>query len=153
MTEVSRVIETDPRSVFAVLADGWSYAGWVVGAAHIRDVDPGWPAVGSRIHHKVGPWPLQMNDVTVVCAMRPGRLLELDAELRPFGSAVVRLELTPVEGGTEVRMTEKVVRGPASLLPEALQAALLKPRNAEALSRLADIATGRARQVPAGRQG
>src|SRR5690242_18115313 len=77
--ETCRVIGTSPDRIFAVLADGWSYASWVVGAAHIRDVDRDWPAVGTRVHHRVGPWPLQINDQTVVRAVRPGRLLELAA--------------------------------------------------------------------------
>ncbi len=59
--------------VFAVLSDGWSYAGWVVGNSHIRDVDRNWPDVGARIHHSVGAWPLQIHDVTKVRAVEPGR--------------------------------------------------------------------------------
>ena len=37
-----------------MLSDGWSYATWVVGAARIRDVDDGWPTVGTKIHHPSG---------------------------------------------------------------------------------------------------
>ena len=43
MAEVSLNVEAPVDAVWAVLADGWSYAGWVVGASHIRDVDTGWP--------------------------------------------------------------------------------------------------------------
>src|SRR5690606_19207370 len=66
LIEVRRTIPAGPDRVFAVLADGWMYAAWVVGAAHVRDVDPQWPAVGARIHHSLGPWPLMMHDVTKV---------------------------------------------------------------------------------------
>jgi hypothetical protein len=79
MIEVCRTIRTSPEQIFAVLADGWSYARWVVGAAHIRAVDEGWPAVNTRVHHRVGPWPMQLNDRTVAWEMTPNRLLELDA--------------------------------------------------------------------------
>src|SRR5690606_33657899 len=66
MVEVRRFIAAEPKKVFDVLTDGWQYANWVVGAAHIRAVDREWPAVGARIHHKLGPWPVQMADVTRV---------------------------------------------------------------------------------------
>lgn len=55
MAVVSKEIEASRADVFAILADGWLYASWVVGAAHIRAVDEGWPDVGSRIHHNIAP--------------------------------------------------------------------------------------------------
>jgi len=152
MTEVSLTVRASREQVFAVLADGWSFAGWVVGASHIRDVDPGWPAVGSRIHHSVGPWPLVVSDVTVVREVQPPRLIELDARLWPFGAARVRLELDDVAPDVaRIRMTEQVVRGPAKFVPSAAQALLLVPRNRESLRRLADLAVGRGdRPAPPG---
>ncbi|MFC9252668.1 SRPBCC family protein [Amycolatopsis thailandensis] len=144
MPEVSRVVEVPPEAVFAVLADGWLYAGWVVGSSHIRDVDEDWPAVGSRIHHSVGPWPLHIQDVTVVKAVEPGTSLSLEARGWPLGAAEVGLTLSPHGAGeTRIRMTERIVRGPAKVLPEAVQALIAKPRNEEALARLADLATGK----------
>jgi uncharacterized protein YndB with AHSA1/START domain len=74
VVEVSRIIRTGPERVFAVLADGWSYASWVVGADHIREVDDAWPGVGARVHHQVGPWPLHIKDQTSVRVVRPDRL-------------------------------------------------------------------------------
>jgi uncharacterized protein YndB with AHSA1/START domain len=144
VTEVSRVIDVPPEAVFAVLADGWSYAGWVVGSSHIRDVDHDWPAVGTRIHHSVGPWPLHIQDVSVVTAVEPGLSLSLEAQGWPLGAAAIGLTLVPHgDGKTEVRMTEHIVKGPGKVLPAAVQALIIKPRNTEALARLADIATGR----------
>ena len=141
MSETRRIIETTPERIFAVLADGWSYASWVVGAAHIRDVDAAWPAVGTRIHHKVGPWPIQINDQTTVRAMEPDRLIELDARMWPVGKAIIRITLEPISPtSTQVRMEESVVSGVGKALPEAVQAVMLRPRNAEALARLRDIA-------------
>jgi hypothetical protein len=144
MVEVSMRVPASPERVFAVLADGWSYAGWVVGAAHIREVDPGWPAEGRRIHHSVGPWPLLVHDVTTVRVVEPPRTMELDARAWPFGTARIRLELTETEPGvTEVRMAEWAARGPVRLLPQAVQRMLLVPRNRESLRRLARMAAGR----------
>jgi uncharacterized protein YndB with AHSA1/START domain len=145
VAEVSIRVPAAPAQVFAVLADGWSYAGWVVGASHIREVDAGWPAEGTRIHHSVGPWPLLVHDETAVRAVDAPRLLELDARLWPLGEARIRLELTEVQPGvTEVRMFEQAVRGPGRLLPKAVQALLLIPRNRESLRRLAAMAAGKA---------
>lgn len=140
MAKVDLEIPRPPERVFEVLTDGWSYAGWVVGATHIRDVDHGWPEVGTRIHHSVGAWPLQIEDQTVVKAVEPGKSLELHAKLWPLGTAWIRFELTPTtSGGTLVTMTERAISGPGSLLPEPVQTVLLVPRNRETLNRLADL--------------
>lgn len=144
MTRVEIAIQAPRERVFSVLADGWLYSGWVVGASHIRAVDDGWPAVGTRIHHSVGPWPLVVQDVTAVHAVDPPRMIELDARLWPFGAARVRLELDEMDPAvTRVRMSEHVQRGPARILPHAAQAMLLLPRNRESLRRLAHLAVGR----------
>jgi uncharacterized protein YndB with AHSA1/START domain len=144
MIEVSRTIGTSPDRIFAVLADGWSYASWVVGAAHIRDVDDGWPAVGTRIHHRIGPWPLQIQDQTVVREMEPNRLLELDAHAWPFGEARIRLTLEHLSPtATRVRMAETLSSGIARLTPKTALSLMLRPRNSEALHRLDDIAVHR----------
>jgi uncharacterized protein YndB with AHSA1/START domain len=152
MIEVSRDIPASPHEVFTVLADGWSYAAWVVGNSHVRAVDEGWPAVGTRIHHSAGVWPMQIHDVSEVRAVEPGRLLELDAKLWVFGTAIVRLTLSPLEDGTATRvvMAEEAVRGPGSAIPAAMQALVLRPRNMESLARLGDLATGRARLAHTG---
>jgi hypothetical protein len=145
MISVSREVAAGPADVFAVLADGWSYAGWVVGNSHVRDVDPGWPEVGTRIHHSAGAWPLQIEDATEVVSVEPGRRLELDARLWLLGAATIRFTLTPLDTGfgTDVLMEEEAVRGPGGLIPTAVQGILLRPRNVESLARLADLAVGR----------
>jgi hypothetical protein len=148
MIEVSTTVEAAPEHVFAVLADGWSYAAWVVGNSHIREVEPGWPAVGTKIHHSVGLWPVQFRDWTEVTAVEPDRMIELRARLWPLGTATVRVELTPLRaGGTRIVMAEAAKEGPAAMLPVALQAVLLRPRNREALARLSDLAGGHARKA------
>lgn len=132
MVEVELTVPTSRDRVFAVLADGWTFASWVVGASHIRAVDEDWPAKGNRIHHSVGPWPLQVEDSTEVVEVRPPAMLELDARMWPFGAARVRLELA--EDGpdsTRVAMSERAVRGPGRMIPESVQAVGLVPRNRE----------------------
>ena len=62
----SRVIKTVPDRVWDVLADGWVYPVWVVGATRMRDVDRGWPELGSKLHHSAGVWPLIVSVDTEV---------------------------------------------------------------------------------------
>ncbi|MGN9908302.1 SRPBCC family protein [Phytohabitans sp. LJ34] len=143
MPRKSRMFGTSPERVFAVLADGWTYASWVVGASHIRDVDDGWPAAGTRIHHQVGPWPLHVKDTTWVHAVVPGRMLELHARAWPLGEAMVRLDLEPVNGATRVTLTYDLIAGVGRFVPHLVQSVLLGPRSTEMLSRLNDIAVRR----------
>lgn len=140
---VDRFVPVPPAQVFAVLADGWSYPLWVVGATHMRAVDDGWPAVGTRLHHSVGSWPLQLQDKTEVLEMKPDELLELKVHAWPTGAGQVRLTLTPEGDGTRVEMVENAVSGPAVLLPGLVQGPLLWARNQESLARLASIAVHR----------
>jgi uncharacterized protein YndB with AHSA1/START domain len=140
---VDRLTEAEPARVFAVLADGWSYPLWVVGATHMRSVDAGWPAVGSRLHHSVGVWPLDLEDRTEVLAVQPDRRLELRAHAWPGGTARVVIELIPEGGGTRVRMSESAESGPGRLVPRAVQDLLLWPRNVESLQRLGAVAENR----------
>ena len=141
MIEVRLAMPTSVERVFAVLADGWSYAGWVVGAAHIREVDAGWPGTGTRIHHSVGAWPLSVEDVTTVLDVDPPRMLELEARLWPLGSARIRFDLKPTSDGCEITMLEEAIKGPLSLLPAPAQSLFLIPRNRETLARLSARAT------------
>ncbi|WP_156756987.1 SRPBCC family protein [Actinokineospora pegani] len=144
MAEVTRVVDVPAQSLWAVIADGWTYAGWVVGASHIRRVDQTWPTVGSHIHHSVGSWPLTIDDTTEVLRMEPQRLIELNARAWPTGEARVRIELDPVTAdSTRVRIVEQASSGPGALLPKPLQDAMLVPRNRETLSRLTDLALRR----------
>jgi uncharacterized protein YndB with AHSA1/START domain len=141
--EVDCVIGVGPDKVFAVLADGWLYPLWVVGATHMREVDAHWPAAGARLHHKVGVWPLVLDDITEVEQVEPGRRLVLRAQGGPAGSARIEIELEPVAEGTRVRMTERAISGVGRLVPRPLENAMLRPRNIESLRRLKAIAENR----------
>ena len=144
MALVERTVQATPDRVFAVLADGWTYSDWVVGTAHIRTVDDEWPAPGSRLHHKAGPWPVSLHDSSEVIGMTPDRELTLLAGLWPLGEAWVRVRLAP-EGlaATRVTMEEQFRAGPLVALRNKLNDLVLHQRNAEALRRLDDLACGR----------
>ncbi|MDJ0392541.1 SRPBCC family protein [Rhodococcus sp. G-MC3] len=128
------------EQVWDVLADGWAYATWVVGASRIRAVDPAWPSVGSRIHHSVGIWPVVLSDHTRVTGLHEGRELSLEARALPFGAASVTIRLLPLAAGCRIEMIEHALTPPISLVPDAVQHALVHPRNREALRRLALLA-------------
>lgn len=70
---------------------------------------------------------MQIRDTTKVTAVEPGRRLDLDACLWPTGAARVWLSLTPIGADhTRVTMGELLDRGPASLMPTAVQGASLR---------------------------
>ncbi|TLF74843.1 SRPBCC family protein [Nocardia cyriacigeorgica] len=149
MTEVEVTVPVPIDQAFAALADGWLYASWVVGASHIRVVDRGWPAVGTRIHHSVGLWPLTMQDVTKVTAVDPPHMLELDAHLWLIGAAWIRFDLDePQPNLTRITMSERASRGLGSLIPGIAQDLFFTARNQESLDRLAHLIIGRAEAQP-----
>lgn len=140
MGTVSSHIAVPPARVFEVLADGWRYTGWVVGASHVRAVGATWPAVGARIHHSFGVWPLVLQDETTIEVSEPPSRLVLLAKGRPLGEARVDLRLDPEGDGTRVTMTESVVKGPGQAVPQVVLGRLIDARNREALARLAALA-------------
>jgi uncharacterized protein YndB with AHSA1/START domain len=133
-------LDQPPEAVFAVLADPWRYAEWVVGAKKVRDVDADWPRPGSRFHHRVGVGPLTIDDSTVVEEIEPPRRMVLRARARPAGVARVTIELTPAGGGTDVRMTEVPIDGPSRWLDNPILEWLIDLRNRRSLGRLAELA-------------
>lgn len=143
MATVVRRMQCPPEQVLEVLADGWSYAVWVVGTSRIRGVDAGWPAQGTRIAHSAGIWPLVVNDTTVSLAWEPAGRLELQARGWPAGEARVVLEVRADGAGCLVRVTEDVDKGPGRLVPHPLRDAVIVPRNRETLRRLAMLAERR----------
>lgn len=127
----------------AVLADGWTYASWVVGVSTIRDVDQDFPAPGTRIHHSVGSWPVLLSDTTHVLEYEPGYRLKLGARAWPIGQATVELTVVPSGSGSQVTMAEDASEGPGRLIPAPIRQLGLAPRNRESLRRLAYLAEGR----------
>jgi uncharacterized protein YndB with AHSA1/START domain len=139
---VEKVIDAPPQQVFDVLADGWTYSDWVVGTAHVRRVDDSWPQVGSRLHHRAGPWPFSIQDSSLVLACEPPHRLVLRVGLWPAGEGVVDFTVEPLDGGrARVRMSEDFAAGPLRWVWTKLTDLVLRQRNKETLNRLSDIAT------------
>ena len=141
-----RTMDCSPERVFAVLADGWLYPGWVVGASRMRSVDKAWPAEGSVIHHSVGAWPALIDDTTSVLEWDPPRHALLKARGWPIGEAHVAIDVRTRGHGCVVRITEDAVAGPGRYLPGILRDAAIRVRNEETLRRLAYLAEGGAGQ-------
>ncbi|MFD1715925.1 SRPBCC domain-containing protein [Amnibacterium flavum] len=142
MSRNSRIIDATPQQVFDVLADGWLYPAWVVGASRIRYVDARWPAVDSELHHSFGVWPLLINDKTVVLECEPPRRVALQAHGWPIGEARVVIHVKARGNGSVVRIEEDAVEGPGRFVPEFIRSIGLSIRNRETLRRLAWLAEG-----------
>lgn len=140
----SRRVAATPEAVFAVLANGWLFPVWVVGASRMRGVDASWPSVGARIHHSVGAWPALIDDYTALVEWDPPRRAVMRARLWPIGEAMVALDVEPTDNGCRVTITEKPSSGPFRMLRGPGEAAI-KMRNVETLHRLAYLAEGGAR--------
>ncbi|CAB4940052.1 unannotated protein [freshwater metagenome] len=145
MSTTSRPISATPEQVWSVLADGWLYPLFVVGASRMRDVDDTWPAVGSRLHHSVGTWPLLIDDTTEVLELEEDRRIVLKARGWPAGEARVEISLRPTADATVVTIVENATAGPGALIPKPVQDVQLHLRNTETLRRLAFVAEGRTR--------
>lgn len=145
MAQNTRALRCTAADVFRVLADGWLYPSWVVGASRMRDVDETWPRAGSALHHSVGVWPFLIDDSTRSSVWSPPHRLELRARAWPVGEASVVIEVK--ETGEEtcvVRIREEVRRGRARAIPRPLLEPVIRWRNAETLHRLAYLAEGMA---------
>jgi hypothetical protein len=141
MARVTRRFDCPPDAVFDVLADGWLFVAWVVGAARCRSVDASWPAEGAVIHHSFGVWPVLTNDTTSSLEWDRGRRAVFQARGWPLGEARVALDVRPSGDGCVVRITEYPERGPGRAIRWAIEPFLLI-RNIETLRRLRDLAEG-----------
>lgn len=139
----SRRVNCSPDQVFAVLNDGWLYPLWVVGASRMRDVDDGWPAQGTKLHHSFGVWPALIDDSTEVLEIEPGKRLVLEARGWPIGKARVEITIEADGEGALVSIAEDATGGPVRLVPEPIRQPTIDFRNRETLRRLAYIAEGR----------
>lgn len=103
------VVDAPPETVFGVLSDGFAYPDWIVGSEQVLAVDPGFPAPGTRFHHRSGTGPVKVRDHTEVVDAHPPYRLDLVARARPlFGSARVALLVAPRgRRGSYVTMIER----------------------------------------------
>src|SRR5579875_1724912 len=136
MATTSAQTAASPDEFFAVLANAENYGDWVVGSDTIRDVDPTWPKVGSRFHHRVGIGPLKVNDHTEVIDVQAPHRLVMHARARPLGTAKVTMLLAERDGGTHVTMIEVAGDSLSRLALNRLTDPLVHLRNVEALRRL-----------------
>ena len=138
---VTRDIAATRERVWDVLANGWTYSGWVVGNSRIRAVDSDRPAAGTRILHSIGTWPAVINDETVVQSCVPGKELVLLAKVRPAATARITLRLNDLQDGRcRLTMIEVAASRPLSWVPDSVQLLGVAPRNRECTWRLAMIA-------------
>jgi carbon monoxide dehydrogenase subunit G len=139
------VIAAPVEAVFAVLSDARRYPEWVVGASRLRTVDDTFPEPGSAFGHKIGIWPLLINDETKVVARDGMHRLTLRAEIGAFGAATVDLRLQP-DGAdhTRVRLTETPAMGPIRWVHNPIQDRAFWLRNFLSLQLLRRIAEGHA---------
>jgi len=138
-----RVMDCTPEDVFAVLADGWLFPSWVVGASRMRAVDDSWPSVGAALHHSFGVWPALIDDESLMLEFDPPRHLAMRPKGWPIGEARVTIDVKSRGAGCVVRIEEHPVAGPGAWTPRALLDLGLYLRNVETLRRLAFIAEGR----------
>lgn len=110
----------------------------------MRDVDDAWPAVGSRLHHSFGVWPILIDDVTEVVEWSPSHRFSMRAKGWPIGEAGIVIDVKPRGDGCVVRIQEEAVRGPGRWVPRVIFDPLMRWRNAETLHRLAYLAEGMA---------
>ena len=143
MATVTAHMKATPQEVFDVLADGWRYSGWVVGASHVRAVDAAWPEVGSHLFHASGVWPVALRDETKVESVQPGHKLVLTARGRPLGEARVEIVIESDGEGAIVTLSETPVSGPGEWLHNPLLDLILRRRNVETLARLTAMAERR----------
>ena len=136
----TRDVAASCEQVWDVIADGWTYAQWVVGNSRTRAVDSTWPQPGAAIRHSIGVWPFVINDQTEVISCDPLHELVLLAHLGPLGAARITLRLHGAPQGCRIEMIEVPVEGAVSIIPDRLALVAIHPRNRECLLRLAALA-------------
>ena len=119
MSRNVRTVTVLPSVVWKVLADGWLYPIWVVGASRMREVEDRLARrSGAKLHHSVGIWPALINDNTEVLESQPDHVLQLRARGWPAGEAeVVIRALPPTERARRSPSTRTRWPAPASWSP------------------------------------
>ena len=135
MSEVGQQVPQSPQQIRSVLDDGWSLGLWLLGVAHLHEVDRAWPAPLSEARIDLGFWPWSV----------PGRITVLDHRTNPYRlqlrvtsrwlpSRLVEVRLRPAEQGTVLILDDR----PESSLPVPgpLRSSAGRRCATEALSRL-----------------
>lgn len=139
------LIPEGPEAVWSVLADGYSYAEWVVGTREVHRVDPDWPQAGSSLRFTAGLGRLSVTDNTTSRICVPGSRLELEARAVPYGSVRISIEILPWGEESVVIIDEHPLRGPSALLENPVVEFGLTIRNRQMLRKLARVVNNRSR--------
>lgn len=135
---MSVLVKRPPEDVWALLADGRSYAEWVVGTKEIHDVDEHWPEVGAQIRFSAGVGPLSFSDVTTVRRVEPHRELELEAHAQWLGTARISFDVRSWGDDTLVIIDEHPLTGPGARWHNTFVDVLLRFRNRRMVRALAE---------------
>lgn len=141
MAQRQQLIECPPARVWDVLADGDTYAQWVVGTKQILHADNHWPTVGAGLRFRVGLGPLTFEDTCIVRICEPGSRLELEAKADPLGTARIAFTLLPWADHTLVILDEHPLRGLGARIQGPPTELVLHLRNRHMLANLARTAT------------
>ncbi|MGY1602150.1 SRPBCC family protein [Geodermatophilus sp. SYSU D00815] len=139
MAVVNVLVPRRPEQVWDVLADGHAYADWVLGTKEIRDVDAGWPAMGTALHYTVGVGPVTLEGRTTVRRLEEGRRLGLEADAGLLGSARIVIDLDEWGEDTVVELDEHPLRGPAAWLHSPLSDVLVLLRGRPMLAQFSRV--------------
>jgi uncharacterized protein YndB with AHSA1/START domain len=137
------LVRARPEQVWAVLADGWAYADWVVGTKAIRAVDDGWPAPGTSIHFTAGAGPVTLEDRTTVRIAEPAKRLELEIRAKALGTARLSIEILPWAEDAVVVLDEHPLTGAGAAWHNLVVDAMLRVRNRRMLKAFARVVESR----------
>lgn len=140
MARRNQLVKRPPHRVWQVLADGHSYARWVVGTRKILHVDTAWPDVDAELRFQVGLGPIHLEDTCVVRICEPRRRLELEAMAQLFGTARIAFTLIPWGANTVVTLDEHPLLGAGARLHGPISEGVLSIRNRRLLNQLARLA-------------
>lgn len=143
MAVLNVLIPRSVEEVWSVLADGWSYAQWVVGTQEVHDVEAGWPQVGTSLHYSVGAGRATIRDATTVRIMEPQRRLELEARAGRLGNARISIEILPWGADAVVVIDEHPLTGPGARWHNMLVDGALRFRNKRMLRNLNRVVCAR----------
>ncbi|MFD9421979.1 MULTISPECIES: SRPBCC family protein [unclassified Streptomyces] len=137
-----RLIRKPPADVWEVLSDVEQYGHWVVGTSRSEQDEGQWPELGAALRYEIKIGPIILHNRTVVRRSEPTRVLELEADSGPLGTARIAMELRPWGEHTLVILDEHPLRGAGGALHNGLIDVAQQVRNRAMLGRLARLCEG-----------
>ena len=142
LTSYAGTTSASPDRVWRVVANGWLFAQWAIGAVKVCRVDDDWPSAGSSLDHAFGHGRFVLRSETRVLASTPGELLRVRTDGWPTGGSELTVTLESGPSGTILLVDELAVAGPDHVLPPAVHTMLLQWRNTQLVRGLALLAEG-----------